>query len=304
MLGLPNPITGEIVMKVGIIGAGYVGKAIGTYLREKEHDVIFYDNNPKVVDELQKKGLLASGTIEDSAKMRYIFISVPTPTDEKGNQVLDYIISAITNLATTLKETSEEHIIIIKSTILPGTTEKLILPIIYKHITPEKVGVLYSPEFLTEIHGTWAENDKYAITVQNEYRLVIGEGKNKKWGDILLRELYSDIEVPVIRTNYTTAEIIKYASNNALAAKISYWNEVFLVCQEIGIDSEVVAKAASLDPRIGEYGTVHGKAFGGKCLPKDLKAFINFARIHRETPFHEAIDKVNEYMKIKYGVRE
>ena len=98
--------------------------------------------------------------------------------------------------------------------------------------------------------------------------------------------------------------MIKYASNCMLATKISYWNEIFLICKELGIDSQVVANIAGLDPRIGKYGTVHGKAFGGKCLPKDLKAFVAFAERYREVKLLKAVDDINEEMKNKYGVRE
>ena len=89
-----------------------------------------------------------------------------------------------------------------------------------------------------------------------------------------------------------------------LATKISYWNEIFLICKELGIDSQAVANIVGLDPRIGKYGIVHGKAFGGKCLPKDLKAFITFAEKYKEPKLLKAVDEINEEMKMKYGVRE
>ncbi|MGC8581681.1 MAG: NAD(P)-binding domain-containing protein [Thermoplasmata archaeon] len=291
-------------MDVGIIGAGYVGKAIGIYLKGKGHDVLFYDINPHVVDEIQTMGFFVSDNIKDVAKRRNIFLCVSTPTDKNGNQNLYNIISAITDLAINIKNTVGKHTLIIKSTIIPGTTEKVFLPIIYEHVNPENIGIIYSPEFLTEIDGTWTDNKNYKINPENEYRLIIGEGDNKQWGDILLKDIYLDINVPIIRTDYKTAEMIKYASNNALASRISYWNEMFLICHELGIDSNVVARASSLDPRIGIYGTVHGKGFGGKCLPKDLKAFVKFARKYHGVPLHSAVLKVNEYMKKKYGVRE
>ncbi len=290
-------------MDVGIIGSGYVGKAICKYFAGKEYDVIFYDIDPTVVKKLQSMGFSATSQVSEATKAKYIFISVPTPTDENGEQQLRYIVSATRDVARSI-DNKENHIIVIKSTILPGTTENILLPEIYKYANLESVGVIYSPEFLTEIQGTWTRSDEYRISPENEHRLVIGEGDNKYWGDLLLAELYRGITIPVIRTDYRTAEMIKYASNNSLAARISYWNEVFLICKELGIDSNVIAKAASLDPRIGVYGTVHGKAFGGKCLPKDLKAFVNFAKKYGDVPLHEAILKVNEYMKRKYGVRE
>ena len=292
-------------MSIGIIGAGYVGRAIGSYFIDKGHNVVFYDVDGDVVRELRSDGLPATDDIADVVNMKYLFFNVPTPTDENGKQILDYVLDALNKVVQLIKRNRErEHVIIIKSTVLPGSMEKFILPEIYGHLDSNKVGVIYSPEFITESHSTWIEEDKYMVSPENEYRLVIGEGEEKRWGDMLLEELYVQISVPVIRTDYKTAEFIKYASNNALAVKISYWNEVFLICQELGIDSTIVAKAVSLDPRIGVYGTVHGKAFGGKCLPKDLKAFVNFAKKHREIPLHEAALHINEYMKEKYGVRE
>ena len=86
--------------------------------------------------------------------------------------------------------------------------------------------------------------------------------------------------------------------------KISYWNEIFLICKELSIDSQAVADIVGVDPRIGKHGTVHGKAFGGKCLPKDLKAFVSFAEKYRKTKLLKAVDDINEEIREKYGVRE
>ena len=119
------------------------------------------------------------------------------------------------------------------------------------------------------------------------------------------KEQISKMQILITRMpDNKTAEMIKYASNLALACRISFWNEIFLICKELGIDSNIVAKAAAYDPRIGKYGTIHGKAFGGKCLPKDLKAFITFAEKYHDIPLLKAVYEVNEYMKRHYGVRE
>jgi UDPglucose 6-dehydrogenase len=131
---------------------------------------------------------------------------------------------------------------------------------------------------------------------------VIGEYDGRS-GDALER-LYQPLGKPVFRVSLETAEMVKYASNCMLATKISYWNEIFLICRAINLDSSIVAEIVSLDPRIGRYGTVHGKAFGGKCLPKDLKAFISFAKRHHTPRLLMAVDRVNELMKERYGVRE
>jgi NDP-sugar pyrophosphorylase family protein len=89
-----------------------------------------------------------------------------------------------------------------------------------------------------------------------------------------------------------------------LATKISFWNEIFLICKGLGIDSQVIADIAALDPRIGKYGTVHGKAFGGKCLPKDLKAFIDFAERDQNVKLLKAVGEINEGMKTLYLIKD
>ncbi|MCK4735161.1 MAG: hypothetical protein KAT65_22100 [Methanophagales archaeon] len=119
-----------------------------------------------------------------------------------------------------------------------------------------------------------------------------------------MEELYKPLGKPIFRTDLKTAEMMKCASNCMLATKISYWNEIFLICKELGIGSQAIADVVGLDPRIGKYGTVHGKAFWGKCLPKDLKAFISFAEKYHKTKLLKAVDEINEEMKKKHGVRE
>ena len=98
--------------------------------------------------------------------------------------------------------------------------------------------------------------------------------------------------------------MIKYAPNCTLATKISFWNEILLICQKLDIDSQQVADIAALDSRIGKYGSVHGEAFGGKCLPKDLEAFVSFAQDYHNPPLLAAVKQINDYMAQNYGVRE
>ncbi len=89
-----------------------------------------------------------------------------------------------------------------------------------------------------------------------------------------------------------------------LTTKISFWNEIFLICQKLGIDSQQVANTVALDSRIGKYGTVHGKSFGGECLPKDLEAFISFANGYHNPVLLTAVKQINDYTTKNYGVRE
>ena len=204
------------------------------------------------------------------------FICVPTPT-VKDKIDLHNIKDVTEEIGGALASCEEYHVVVVKSTVVPKTTEDVVIPILSKYKkVGEEIGVCTNPEFLTQSTRNWTDDAGFARDFFNEDRILIGEYDNKS-GDTLA-ELYKPLNRPIFRTDLKTAEMIKYAANCMLAAKISYWNEIFLVCQKINIDSQVVADIVSLDPRIGKYGSVHGKAFGGACLPKDLKAFISFAK--------------------------
>ena len=289
------------VMKISIIGSGVVGTIIGTGFEKLGHEVVFYDVDLKRVEELKKRHK-ATADLEYAIKNTSIsFVCVPTPYINGFDS--GYIISATEGIAKVLKDNDGYHLVVIKSTVVPTTTENVIIPILrrYNRIG-EDVGICMNPEFLTEIADTWTEDEGYKRDFFTEDRIVIGE-YDKKSGDVL-EELYKPLNKPIFRVGLKTAEMIKYASNCMLAAKISYWNEIFLICQKLGIDSQKVADIVGYDPRIGRYGTVHGKAFGGKCLPKDLKAFIDFAEKYQNVRLLKAVNEINEEMKKRYGVRE
>lgn len=284
--------------KISIIGSGFVGERVGRGLISLGHDVIFYD----IAD---KEGLPnftkdINCAIENSDVS---FICVPTPTvNEKID--LSYIEEAAKSIGIALASREKYHVVVIKSTVVPTTTENVIIPILEKYSGKKagEFGVCMNPEFLTEIESSWTDDRGYKKDFFTEDRIVIGE-YDKRSGDAL-EEIYKPLNKPIFRTDLKTAEMIKYASNCMLATKISFWNEVFLICKNLGIDSQEVADIVALDSRIGKYGTVHGKAFGGKCLPKDLKAFVSFAERYHEPKLLKAVDDINEEMKKKYGVRE
>ncbi|GAI11873.1 unnamed protein product, partial [marine sediment metagenome] len=165
------------------------------------------------------------------------------------------------------------------------------------------IGVCVNPEFLTEIHRSWADNESYARDFFSEERVVIGEF-DRRSGDVL-QALYKPLKVPVIKTDLKTAEMIKYACNCALASRISYWNEIYYICQRLGINSTLVTQVAGMDKRIGKYGTIYGKAFGGKCLPKDLEAFITFAKeLGYEPKLLKEVEEINKKIGAERGIRE
>lgn len=195
---------------------------------------------------------------------------------------------------------------VVKSTVIPTTTKELVIPILEKVSGKEvgkEIGVCMNPEFMTEISDTWTEEEDFEKGFSSD-RIVVGE-YDEKSGE-KLEKIYKELGVPIVRTTLRGAEMIKYASNCVLATKISYWNEIFRICKELGIDSERVAQTVAMDSRIGKYGTVHGMAFGSKCLPKDLRALITFSReeLGHDPELLKAVENINEFMAEEYGVRE
>jgi UDPglucose 6-dehydrogenase len=283
--------------KISIIGSGFVGEQVGRGFASLGHEVIFYDPADKNFLRFTKD---INHAID---KSQISFICVPTPTIDT-NIDLHYIKEAVNNLGAALALQQGYHVVVIKSTVVPTTTDNIVIPALEKHSGKKagEFGVCVNPEFLTQIECSWTRDRRYKRNFFAEDRIVIGE-YDRKSGDVL-EELYKPLNKPVFRVDLKTAEMIKYASNCMLTTKISYWNEIFLICRNLEINSQTVADIASMDPRIGKYGTVHGKAFGGKCLPKDLKAFISLAKKYHATRLLQAVDDINEEMKKDYGVRE
>ncbi len=292
-------------MKVAIIGSGVVGQGTGCGLSQLGHEVIYWDNNPKKLSELYRKGNLVGATLESTILTTDLcFICVPTPY--KDGIDLSYLKDATLHIAGALRERDNWYLVVVKSTVIPKTTEDVVLPILKD--ANVNFGLCMNPEFLTEINTSWTDDTRFKRDFWCKERIVIGE-LDKKSGDVL-EELYKPIGAPIYRTDLKTAEMSKYAANCMLATKISYWNEIGEVCKELGINSNLVAEITSLDQRIGKYGTIHGMAYGGKCLEKDIGAFTDAFRKTDELGYAEYPSVLNEtrsmndYMKDKYGVRE
>lgn len=299
--------------KISIIGSGYTGSLLGKGLSKTGNRVIFYDINKNTVDQLTNEGYEATLDIRHTIKNSDIsFVCVPTPNKD-GQIDLSYVEPSLESIGNQLKYKNSYHLIVIKSTVVPTTTESFVKPTLEKasgKICGKDFGLCANPEFLTQVNKitkdpelkAWYESNPNSIKTFED-KTVIGE-YDKKSGDIL-EDLFKQLNIPIFRTDLKTAEMIKYAHNLNLASRISYWNEFFLICHKLGMDSKVVAEIVSQDSRIGKYGIVHGKAFGGACLPKDLEAFITFIKKQKIEPkILIAIQKVNKYMKEKYGVRE
>lgn len=250
--------------------------------------VKFYDIDPMKLFTLKSKGYDATDSLDyaiDGSEI--LFVCVPTPTIGK-KIVFKYIDACTRDLAEALRRNKDYTVVTYRSTIPPQTTRTQLIPLLEKYSKLKSgldFGVCMNPEFLRE-----------KTPLQDflkPHRIIIGS-LDKKSGDHL-RKIYSRFKCPIISTDLDTAEMVKYTSNTFLAAKISFFNEIYLICQKLKIDPKIVATAASLDPRIGSYGVDGGKPFGGMCLPKDLDAFIQFTRAKGIDPiFLQATAKVND----------
>ena len=220
---------------------------------------------------LKSKNLIGSTEIEQSVRNSEItFICVGTPSDKKGNIDLSYIKSASSTIGRALRDKSEKHAVVVKSTVIPLTTEEVVMPNILKKSgwKRENLGIGMNPEFLRE--GS-AIND-----AQNPDRIVIGY--SDEIARKTLKKLYEPYKCTKLECIPRTAELIKYASNSFLAAKISFVNEIANMSNVWGIDFHEVAEGMGLDSRISSEFLRAGAGFGGSCFPKDVKALAAAAK--------------------------
>ena len=301
---------------ISILGSGNVGERIGTYF-EREFNVIFYDINESVIKELNRSGHICTTDINYALDNTCItFIAVPTPLARNGLFDTSFLESVSKDIGGYLKisEDNKYHVFVVKSTVIPGTTENIIIPTIEKY-SGEKEGnwgIVFNPEFLTVIHKTWSEDTHFCVDSNNEGRFIIGESDDKKAGDII-EQIYKRLNpnIPVLRTDYYTAELTKLVANNRLALAVSYSNEIFLACEKlrekgIDVDTDFIIDAVSIDPRIGKYGSVFGAAYGGPCLLKDTVALNQYLKNktgNYPRLISDLID-INNIMREIYGTRE
>jgi len=296
-------------MKIGIVGLGFVGLSLTSVLSSKGYDVIGIDIDKekckKISDgispffepELEK--LLRSG-LKKKLKIAndfllikncdFIFVTVGTPQNANGSINLSIIKKAISKIGENLEKNKKKPIILVKSTVIPGTMKKNILPILEKKSKKKAgkdFGLISNPEFLQE--STAIKDTKFPHAV------VLGGYETKFMAKTkgLFKKLHPN--TPIIITNHQTAEMIKYANNSFLATKISFINQLSNICQKIpGANIDDIAKTIGLDLRIGKLFLNAGPGYGGSCLPKDMKALINFANTTGVTPtLLNAVEDVN-----------
>ena len=279
-------------MKIGIVGLGFVGLSLTSVLASKGYRTVGIDidkrkcekisngNSPFFEPDLEKtlrSGLKKELTIGNDFSLLndcdFIFVTVGTPQSENGTIDLSMIKKSITTIGKALHKNNKNPIILIKSTVVPGTIKNTILPILEKKSNKKEgkdFGLISNPEFLQESSAIKDTKFPHAVVLGGQ------ETKYMRKANNFFSKLHP--KTPIIITNHQTAEMIKYANNSFLATKISFINQLSNICQNIpGANIDDIAKTIGLDPRIGKLFLNAGPGYGGSCLPKDMKALINFA---------------------------
>lgn len=293
-------------MKIAIIGCGYVGTVTGAGFAELGHEVMLVDIDESKVIMLNSarspifEPVLEEIIIKNKARLHATvdfhtaiessdisFICVGTPSDEDASIDLRYVKSAASNIGEALKKKTNFHLVVVKSTVVPGTTEAVVKQEIEKISNKDAFtdfGVAMNPEFLRE-------GNAVADFIKPD-RIVFGaEDERSK---AILAELYNAFDCPKLITDIKTAEMIKYVSNSFLATKISFANEVGNMCKRLGIDTNEVFEGVGLDNRINKSFFRAGIGFGGSCFPKDVMALIAKAKALGVSPkILESVVKVN-----------
>ena len=293
-------------MKIAVAGTGYVGLVTGVCLASKGHMVTCVDVDERKLDmlkagqipiyepgleELLKENrdhMVFTSDYESAYKdAEVIFIGVGTPEKKDGSANLTYVYSVAEQIA---EAAQKDCVVVIKSTVPIGTNDKIEAFLKERLKNNIKVWVASNPEFLSQ--GTAMRDTLHAS------RIVIGV-ENPEAAQVL-QEVYKDFEAEKLVTNRRSAEMIKYASNDFLALKISYVNEIANLCEIVGADIEDVTKGMGFDARIGNRFLNAGIGYGGSCFPKDTKALSWLASFNdNELKTIKAAIEVNENQKMK-----
>ena len=297
-------------MKIAIVGLGFVGLSLTSVLASKGNNVVGIDIDVEQCKKIRngvspffepylektlriglKKKLTISNDFSLIKDCNMIFVAVGTPQKSNGAIDLSMIRKAVETIGRVLAKSKKNPIILIKSTVIPGTMQNVILPILEKRSgkkAGKDFGLISNPEFLQE--SSAIRDTKFPHVI------VLGGYQTKFMKKV--KSFFSKLHpnVSIIITNHQTAEMIKYANNSFLATKISFINQLSNICQNIpGANIDDIAKIIGLDPRIGKLFLNAGPGYGGSCLPKDMKALINFAdRVGINPTLLNAVEKTNQ----------
>lgn len=280
--------------RISVFGLGYVGAVSVACFADRGNEVIGVDVNPVKVDMISQghspiieagledliqkgvtKGKIKTTTDAQEAVMEseISFICVGTPSNSNGSLDLKYVKRVCEEIGTSIKKKSAYHLIVLRSTVLPGSTEEIVIPIL-EQFSKKKCGigfgVCFNPEFLREGSSI---KDFY-----NPPFTIIGS--NDEEAAEIIEELYVGIKAPLISVSFKIAEMVKYANNAFHALKVTFANEIGNICKQQDIDSHQVMDIFCLDDKLNlsSYYLKPGYAFGGSCLPKDLRALLYLSR--------------------------
>lgn len=298
------------MQRITIIGGGYVGLVTGTCLAHLEHKVTIVDIDEKKIAAINSatppiyeerleaflqehigKNLQASTTYDSVSDSDVIFIAVGTPSNPDGSANLSYIRSAAENIANELaKQHTKYPVVVVKSTVPPGTTHDVVYPILASKLPEHTFGCCMNPEFLRE--GRAIEDFLHPD------RIVLGSSDERTI--TLMKKIYQDVDAPILTTSSTAAEMIKYTANAFLATKISFSNEIGNLCKQLNINVYEVMQGVGLDHRISPYFLNAGVGFGGSCFPKDVSAIASLAEKSGVNPILlKAVLEVNDIQPLK-----
>lgn len=300
-------------MNICVVGTGYVGLVTGTCLAEMGNNVICVDINEEKVEKLkqgispiyepqldillernirQKRLHFTTQLAEGVANATILFLALPTPPGEDGSADLQYILEVAKDLGGII---SDYKIIIDKSTVPVGTADK-VRETILAHAGGRELhfDVVSNPEFLRE--GFAVED------FMKPERVVIGTDSEK--AEAVLAELYAPFVRqgnPVIFMDIRSAELTKYAANSFLATKISFMNEISVLCEKMGADVDMVRLGIGSDSRIGKRFLFPGVGYGGSCFPKDVKALIKSSEdVNYDFKILKSVTEVNQAQKERF----
>lgn len=305
-------------MNISVFGLGYIGTVTAVCLSNESNLVIGVDIKEDKVSAINRgvapqyekdlNDLITKAVAERRLRAtidvriaidnsEITLICVGTPANLDGSLNLNHMRRVCEQIGTAMRRKEKYHVVVVRSTILPGTTNNVIIPSL-EMASGKKCGIDFglcvNPEFLREGQAIY---DFF-----NPERIIIAESE-KRAGD-LLAQMYCDIKAPIVRMDFTTAEIIKYVDNTFHALKITFTNEIGSVCKKLGIDSRKVMDVFCMDKKLNlaPYYFKPGFAFGGSCLPKDLSALLTkSAELNLELPLLESIRRSN-YSHIERAV--
>ena len=297
-------------MKIAVIGLGFVGLALSSVLASRGITTIgidsdrkkcskiakgiptfFEPNLEKTLKKALKKNLIITNELSSINNCDFIFITVGTPQKKNGEIDLSFIKAVVRNVGKLISKNKKKPIILIKSTVIPGTMKNVVLPILERNSKKKAgkdFGLISNPEFLQESQAIQDTIKPHAV-ILGGYRTKFMKKTKKFFSQF-------NPNVPIIITNHQTAEMIKYANNSFLATKISFINQLANICQKIpDTNIDYIAQAIGLDPRIGNLFLNAGPGYGGSCLPKDIKAIINLSsKIGVQPILLNAVEKTNK----------